>query len=266
VPMPQAFALPFWIASGSEQMAVDEALLAWAADGPARLAYRTYGWSRPTLSLGRTEPFPGAWDSDALRRDGIDVVRRPTGGDAVLHDQELTFAVAATLPGPWAARPRAFANLVADALAGALRALDLPATRVEAAPAHEVALPLAPGAQPCFARAAPGEVRVGAFKVAGIACRFTRGAALSHASVPVSPRHRDVARYRAASAADADRDALEQHARAASEILGRPIDAAMLGWGLRRELERALGIPLAEADSDVLGIAAPIGAIGRMVS
>jgi len=257
--MPQALSLPFCVASGAEQMAVDEALLAWAAEGPARLVFRTYGWSRPTLSLGRAEPFPASWDPEGLRRDGIDVVRRPTGGDAVLHDQELTFAVAASLPGPWAARPRAFANLVADALAEAFRALELKATRVEAARAKDAPPTPGPGAQPCFARAAPGEVRVGAFKVAGIACRFTRGAALSHASVPLSARHRDVARYRAPSASAADREALARHARAASEILGRPIDGAALGAGLRRELAQSLGMPLVAAEFDAVGIRAPLG-------
>jgi len=265
VPMPRAFSLPFCIASGAEQMAIDEALLTWAAVGPARLAFRTYGWTKPTLSLGRAEPFPGSWDPDAIRRDGIDVVRRPTGGDAVLHDEELTFAVAATLPGPWGRRPRAFADLVADALAGAFRALDLPAARVEredsgtGSPRTTSLASLPPGAQPCFARAAPGEVRVGDFKVAGIACRFTRGAALSHASVPLTARHRDVARYRLASASDADRDALTRHARAASEILGRPIDGAALAEGLQRELARALGMPLDDAGFDALGIQGPIG-------
>ena len=228
--MPQAIALPFCVRSGAEQMAIDEGLLAWAADGPARFAFRTYGWSRPTLSLGRTEPFPAAWDLAALRREGIAVVRRPTGGDAVLHDDELTFAVVGSLPGPWGARPRMFANLVADALAGAFRTLDLPASRVPTAAVGDRAdatPALAPGARPCFARAAPGEVRVGTFKVAGIACRFTRGAAMSHASVPLSARHRDVARYRGSSAED--RDALALHARSASEILDRPIDRSLLG-------------------------------------
>src|SRR5262245_27105739 len=92
--------LPYRRASGAAQMALDAALLAWASTGHGRAAFRTYGWSRPTLSLGRAEPFPEGWDVGAIRDAGIDVARRPTGGDAVLHDTELTFAVAAALPGP----------------------------------------------------------------------------------------------------------------------------------------------------------------------
>lgn len=263
--MPQTLSLPFCVASGEEQMAIDARLLAWASEGSARAAFRTYGWSKPTLSLGRAEPFPASWDLASLGRDGIDIVRRPTGGDAVLHDQELTFAVATSLPGPWGTRPREFANLVADALAGALRALDLPATRVEAAAAgadfgSRDAQPLVPGAQPCFARTAPGEVRVGAFKVAGIASRFTRGAALSHASVPLSARHRDVARYRVHSASTLEQDTLARHARSVSEILGRPVESVTLANALQRELARALGRPFTRAEFDAIGIQEPLGA------
>ncbi|HKW51164.1 MAG TPA: hypothetical protein VJQ53_05455, partial [Candidatus Eisenbacteria bacterium] len=114
---PSVHHLPHRSGSGADQMAIDGALLEWAASGPSRAVFRTYAWSRPTLSLGRAEPYPAGWDVGALEAAEVDVVRRPTGGDAVLHDGELTFAVAASLPGPWALRPRAFADLVAEALA-----------------------------------------------------------------------------------------------------------------------------------------------------
>lgn len=189
----RAVRLPHLVLPGAEQMALDASLLAWAASARGRLVARTYAWERPTLSLGRAEPYPEGWNPEALRAAGVDVVRRPTGGDAVLHDEEVTFAVAASVPGPWAQRPREFARRVADALAAALRSLGLAASTV--APGEET-VPWAPaGARPCFARAAAGEVRVGGFKAAGIASRFTRGAALSHASVPLTARHRDVARF-----------------------------------------------------------------------
>src|SRR6185295_12436305 len=207
---PSVHYLPHLAGSGADQMAIDGALLEWAASGPSRAVFRTYAWSRPTLSLGRAEPYRAGWDVGALEAAELDVVRRPTGGDAVLHDGELTFAVAASLPGPWGLRPRAFADLVAEALADALRGLSLPAERIDDAADREA--PSRPGERPCFARPSPGEVRVGHYKVAGIASRFTRGAALSHASVPLSPRHRDVASFRAD--AGADRAELDRNARA----------------------------------------------------
>src|SRR5262245_46746102 len=97
------------------QMAIDEGCLRWVSRGADRLVFRTYAWERPTLSLGRSEPFPLGWNEVALERAGVDVVRRPTGGTAVLHAEEVTFAIAASLPGPWTFTPRDFANAAAEA-------------------------------------------------------------------------------------------------------------------------------------------------------
>jgi lipoate-protein ligase A len=247
--------LPHLVLSGHEQMRLDEALLLWAAAGPGRFAARTYEWARPTLSLGRAEPFPGAYDAAALDAAGIDVVRRPTGGDAVLHDEEVTFAVAASVPGPWAARPREFATLVAEALAAALRGFDLPASVVGREDTAASGGAGTPGAHPCFARAAAGEVRIGEFKAAGIASRFTRGAALSHASVPLTARHRDIADFRFDRSPA--RDALRKHARSVGEALGAPPDPVAVTALLFRALEDAFSVRL------VAGALSKIGETGE---
>ncbi|HEV8129009.1 MAG TPA: hypothetical protein VGQ14_05080 [Candidatus Eisenbacteria bacterium] len=254
-PRPEALHLPHLVLSGTEQMRLDESLLLWAGAGHDRFVARTYGWARPTLSLGRAEPFPGAYDAAALEAAGIDVVRRPTGGDAVLHDEEVTFAVAASVPGPWAARPRRFATLVAEALAAALRALGLPAA-VVGRTEDMTGAPVAPGSHPCFAHASAGEVRIGAFKAAGIASRFTRGAALSHASVPLTARHRDIADFRRDR--DPARRALREHARSLGESLDAAVDPDALTGLLFRELEAAFGVRLrAAAVPEVVGSREP---------
>jgi lipoate-protein ligase A len=222
-------------------MAFDAALLRWASSGSERFAARTYGWSRPTLSLGRAEPFPDGWDEAALEAAGIDVVRRPTGGDAVLHDEEVTFAVVASVPGPWADRPRAFSLRVAESLAAALRGLGLEAAVVAPGEARPAA---APGARPCFARTAPGEVRIDGFKAAGIASRFTRGGALSHASVPLTARHRDVAAYRRDAAPAAAE--LKAHARSIGEALLRPAHPVKVRTLLLTALEEQFQIRFLE--------------------
>lgn len=224
-------------------MAIDAALLDWASRGSDRAAFRTYDWDPPVISLGRAEPFPEGWDVAAIRASGLDVVRRPTGGDAVLHDGELTFALAASLPGPWSCRPRAFANIVAEALADAVASFGVPAERVVEAAGRGPAS--RPGADPCFARAASGELRSGAYKIAGIASRFTRGAALCHASVPLSARHRDITRFRGDRLGERER--LAGHARSISEILGRSVSAAALGDALARAVATRLGCPLEAA-------------------
>src|SRR5437867_6330019 len=176
-------------------MAVDAALLRWVSLGHARLVFRTYGWDRPTLSLGHSEPFPAGWDERALTREGIAVTRRPTGGNAVLHWEEVAVAVAASIPGPWRLTPRGFANATAEALAEALRACGVEATRVESSGPRVGAPKL--GEAPCFARSESGEVGAAGYKVAGLASRFSRTGALCHASVPLSARHREVVSFRA---------------------------------------------------------------------
>ena len=256
---PSLLILPHRRAPAAAQMALDAALLAWASASGRGAVFRTYGWARPTLSLGRTEPFPEGWDEDAIRRAGVDVVRRPTGGDAVLHDTELTFAVAAALPGPWGLRPRGFADLVADGLAAALRDMGLAAERVpqETGPARDPRS-MRPGLHPCFARTAPGEVRADGFKVAGIASRFTRGAALSHASVPLDGAFRGVARFRR-SGAGAEREVLETASRSASELLAGRLHGERIASRLVPELARALGaVPRAVGFRD-LGLEDPRG-------
>lgn len=245
-----AIRLPHTTLPGHAQMEIDAALLEWASAVPGRVAFRTYDWTGPTLTLGRAEPFPRGWDAAALAAEGVAVVRRPTGGDAVLHDREVTFAVAASVPGPWASGPRAFAGLVATALADAISGSGFAGAVALAADERSPAA--APGARPCFARIAAGEVRVGTHKVAGIASRFARGGALSHASVPLSTRHRDVARFREDAVVAAA--ALREHARSIAELEGPPPDAAVFRARLLAALEGSFGVSARRGSFEEIGV------------
>jgi lipoate-protein ligase A len=75
-------------------MAVDESLLEETAAGRSLPTLRLYAWEPPTLSLGFAQPAGDA-DREALRRMGWGIVRRPTGGRAILHTDELTYSVTA---------------------------------------------------------------------------------------------------------------------------------------------------------------------------
>src|SRR5580704_19026673 len=79
-------------APGEENMRRDLTLLDACARGDIAGAVRLYGFAPACLSLGRMQPFEDV-DLDACARDGVDVVPRPSGGRAVLHDQEVTYAV-----------------------------------------------------------------------------------------------------------------------------------------------------------------------------
>src|SRR5512138_2930824 len=84
-------------AGGAWNMAVDEALAEAVGAGTSPPTLRLYGWERPTLSVGylQREAAPAALAAE------IPVVRRPSGGRAVLHDRELTYSLALPLDPPW---------------------------------------------------------------------------------------------------------------------------------------------------------------------
>ncbi|HJQ65653.1 MAG TPA: lipoate--protein ligase family protein [Gemmatimonadales bacterium] len=161
--------------SGSQNMAVDEALLL-EADRAGTAFLRLYRFTPACLSFGRNEPALERFDRAAIERLGLDVVRRPTGGRAVWHDHELTYAVAAPVA--------AFGSLrdsyrsIHVRLASALQQLGIPATL---APDRNGRVALGPGA--CFSAPVGGEVVVAGKKVIGSA-QVRRGTAfLQHGSI-----------------------------------------------------------------------------------
>jgi lipoate-protein ligase A len=173
--------MPEWVvirdrpASGAWNMALDAALLR-AAERDGLRALRLYAWDPPTLSFGRNEPALRRYDREAIAARALAVVRRPTGGRAVWHDRELTYAVTAPedLFGPLRATYREIHAMLAEALASLGAAVHLAADR----PADGV------GAGACFATAAGGEVlAVGGGKVVGSAQVRGAGAFLQHGSV-----------------------------------------------------------------------------------
>jgi lipoate-protein ligase A len=139
--------------TGAENMAQDEALL-YEADRSGAAFLRLYRWSPPCLSFGRNEPACARYDRSAIERLGLDVVRRPTGGRAVWHEHELTYAVAA--PVAAFGTLRASYRAIHERLAVALRHLGTAAAL--AADRSASALDEASGA--CFAKA--GRVRASA--------------------------------------------------------------------------------------------------------
>src|SRR5687767_12168212 len=79
-------------ADGATNMATDDALRL-RARRTGETVYRLYAWSRPTVSLGRNQSARGRYNLALARARGIDFVRRPTGGRAILHHREITYSV-----------------------------------------------------------------------------------------------------------------------------------------------------------------------------
>ena len=191
---------------GLTNMATDLALLDHARrTGVATL--RLYAWTRPTLSLGRHERARGVFDLRALRTAGIDVVRRPTGGRALLHDHEVTYAVAApAAAGSLGETYRAVNTL----LRSALRSLGVPVDEAGRAPRGTGAGALRPDGAPCFAEPSPGELVVDGAKLVGSAQWRDDGAWLQHGSILLDDdQPRIAALRRPITAGPADRGGAE---------------------------------------------------------
>ncbi len=112
--------------SGAENMAIDAALLD-RANGTGLSFLRLYRFDPPCLSLGRNEPA-ARYDHTEIARRGVDVVRRPTGGRAVWHEHEVTYAVAAPVAAFGSLR-HAY-HTIHERIAAALRSLGADATLV----------------------------------------------------------------------------------------------------------------------------------------
>ena len=168
---------PHEVADGPANMALDEALLDAVADDPSAAVLRTYGWSIPTLSLGYFQRLAEA-EADPRWRD-VPRVRRPTGGGALWHDHELTYAIVVPGTHPLARRPADLYRAVHGAIAGAIRASGAPADRRGEAGSRIAAdRPFL-----CFTDRDPEDIVSQGFKVVGSAQRRRRGAVLQHGSL-----------------------------------------------------------------------------------
>lgn len=166
---------------GAVNMARDVAMLEAAADGTGLPSLRLYGWNPPCLSLGRHQGVEAA-DLEFCRAEGIDVVRRPTGGRALLHHLELTYALAAPLgAGPLPRGLQEAYRAICGALVAALRSLGVAAELTPGEVNLELPSPRSP--VPCFEAPAGGEVVVGGRKLVGSAMRAHGGAVLQHGAV-----------------------------------------------------------------------------------
>ena len=164
--------------SGACNMAADHALARCLPRGEGVL--RLYQWASPTVSLGRNEPARRRYDVERAQQMGVDFVRRPTGGRAVLHDRELTYALVLPLQ-----RGMSLRSVYRTANTGLVRALGSLGVAARLAPAD--GSPPGPAAGPCFERPAEGEVTVGGRKLVGSAQARIGGAILQHGSLLVGP-------------------------------------------------------------------------------
>lgn len=231
---------------GPTNMAIDQALLEGAGRGTSPPTIRVFGWVPPTVSVGYSQDPCHELDMAACARAGVGIVRRPTGGRAVLHSGELTYAVV----GPSGEPPLGGSILdtygaIARALIAGLRELGVEGelARVETSgrAGREGVSP------PCFASAGRFEVTVGGRKLIGSAQRRAGRAVLQHGSLLTDASHAglaDLLRMTGHQQREGLRRLLEQKTTDLARILGRPVEFAELAGALARGFERAWGVRL----------------------
>ncbi len=166
---------------GASNMAIDEAILEAVILGNSPPTLRFYGWSPPCLSLGRNQPLAEA-NLAACRAAGVDVVRRPSGGQAVLHSEELTYSMTLLQSDPRSEGgvQESYRRLSEGLLVG-LRQLG-----VEAVQAGGTRQAEGPPSPICFDRPSDYEITVSGCKLIGSAQWRRRGGVLQHGSLPIT--------------------------------------------------------------------------------
>lgn len=188
---------------GPANMARDEALMLRVGRGESVPTLRLYRWDPPTISLGYFQPIAD-YESLEPPEGELAVVRRLTGGGAILHDLELTYSL--TLPSGHPLLgdgPNRLYELLHDAVITCLTGLGLEANRDgetdDSTPTR--------GPFFCFARRHRYDVLIGGDKIAGSAQRRTREAVLQHGSIILANRY---AQQPTAAAPTAFEEAVEQ--------------------------------------------------------
>jgi lipoate-protein ligase A len=214
---------------GRLNMALDEALLRLHERGESPPTLRLYRWSPPAVSLGYFQRRHGL-DLEACRRLGLEVVRRPTGGRAVLHLNELTYAVVAGAAEGMPSSPPAAYRLLCEGLLAGLRLLG-----VGAGLGREAAKP--PQPEVCFLRQTGADIVHRGRKLVGSAQTWRGSSLLQHGSIVLEPQAEALAALFGAA-----KDELGARLTSLSEILGRGIEAGEVGGAIRQGLVQTLGV------------------------
>jgi lipoate-protein ligase A len=225
--------------SGAENMARDSALQARAAR-TGETVFSVYSWTRPTLSFGRHQPATGLYDIEKIRSANVDVVRRPTGGRAILHDHEVTYSVTAPLKNasPLRETYSRINRILLDGLGRLGVGVELASPKERAA---------VPSIRPCFETPGEGELVAQGSKLVGSAQWRDEGALLQHGSILVEDDQSALPSFAAARAV-ADSESISPPATLRA-LLGRSPDVAEVASAMFdavRSLEDAEATELTE--------------------
>ncbi len=235
-------------AGGAWNMAVDEAILEAAGRGDAPPTLRLYAWEPPCLSLGYAQSVKDV-DEAALVRRGWKLVRRPTGGRAILHTDEVTYSICGPHGNPiLQGSVLESYRRISAALLAALRNLGVPA---EAFPNPSAAPNSDPKGPVCFEVPSNYEITVGGKKLIGSAQARKRVGVLQHGSLPLGGdlgRITQVLAFRDAAAREQAARRLLARATTLEAALGREVSWEEAAEALVQAFSARLGGRLVEGE------------------
>jgi len=164
---------------GSWNMAVDEFLFLSLTEEP-HTVLRFYSWKNPTVSLGYSQKVLEVADVEFCRTNGIDIVRRMTGGKLVLHHKEVTYSLTSSDSEVFTSTLNDSYRLVSEALMEGLKKMGLAPALSSPAPQKYTR-----GNLPCFSYPSRNEVEVAGKKIIGSAQKRVGKKFIQHGSIPL---------------------------------------------------------------------------------
>jgi lipoate-protein ligase A len=235
-------------ASGAWNMAVDEAILehVQAERGKSLPTLRLYAWDPACLSLGHAQPFADV-DTVRLKERGWDAVRRPTGGRAILHTDELTYSVTGSVQEPLLAGGVLESyNRIAQALLLAVKNLGLPVEMKEGKTNDQAAPnPI------CFEVPSTYEITVSGKKLIGSAQARKKEGILQHGSLPLAGDLARICQTLVFENEDARQDASKRlltRATTVESVLGRAVSWEAAAQAFIHAFESRLGLCFEKGD------------------
>jgi len=207
--------------SGSFNMEFDESLAFQLKNNYAAPVLRIYGWSPYAISLGFNQNIQD-FDAFKLSEAGIDLIRRPTGGRAILHAHELTYSVVMQINDRG---PRAIYHFVNECLLRGLQYMGIDA-QLSSHDDNFRKLYKDKSSIPCFSSSAKSEIQFEGRKLVGSAQRRYGTVILQHGSLLLGPQHRRITEFLAPHIQDAREileDDLNMRTTDAETILGRTV-------------------------------------------
>jgi len=215
-------------------MAVDEYLFRSLGQTP-QTCVRFYQWKRPTASLGYSQALDKVVDIDFCRKNGIDIVRRITGGKLVLHWREITYSMVSSDQQAFSSTLAESYRLISNALIRGLKKIGLEARLAGAPPSS-----YGKGNMPCFSYPARDEIEMEGKKIIGSAQKRLGSRFLQHGSIPL---YSDEGLLKQAALLQGENGRIRM--TSLSEALGKPVTFEWVVEHLASGISESFGIRFA---------------------